>query len=137
MLVLLLLVLLMLHLPLVVRALPVGVLSVQTGRPRSFGGDEVELLETIASQVATIVLNARLLDRAFREGDVGEATTIPAPAPAPFPAGTVIRGLATAPVYGGVPTGASGNAAATAPTSFGGHCADGPWEAAYNPPWAT
>ncbi len=87
----------LLAVPLVVRALPVGVLSVQTGRPRSFGGDEVELLETIASQVATIVLNARLLDRAFREGDVGEATTIPAPAPAPFPAGTVIRGLATAP----------------------------------------
>ena len=47
------------------------------------------------------------------------------------------RGLATAPVYGGTPTGASGNAPPTAPTSFGGHCADGPWEAAYNPPWAT
>jgi len=47
------------------------------------------------------------------------------------------RGLATAPVYGGVPTGAGGNAAPGSPTSFGGHCADGPWEAAYSPPWAT
>ncbi len=85
----------LLAVPLVVRALPVGVLSVQTGRPRSFSEDEVELLETIASQVATIVLNARLLDRAFREGEVGEATTVASPAP--FPAGTLIRGLSTAP----------------------------------------
>lgn len=45
------------------------------------------------------------------------------------------RGLATGPVAGGVPTGASGNAPPSGTTSFGGHCANGPWEPAYTPPF--
>ena len=32
------------------------------------------------------------------------------------------RGLPTGPVAGGVPTGASGDAPPSPPTSFGGHC---------------
>jgi len=45
------------------------------------------------------------------------------------------RGLATAPVYGGVPSGARGTANATATTTFGNHCEEGPWEVEYSPPF--
>ena len=45
------------------------------------------------------------------------------------------RGLATGPVAGGVPTGASGKAPASPTTTFGGHCPSGPWEQAYSPPF--
>jgi hexosaminidase len=45
------------------------------------------------------------------------------------------RGLPTAPITGGVSTGAHGDAPPGAPTSFGGHCADGPWESLYAPPF--
>ncbi len=69
----------MLAVPLVVGALPTGVLVVQTGRPRHFSEEEIELLEMIAAQVASIVLNARLLDLAFREGRLGPAPTPPSP----------------------------------------------------------
>ena len=46
------------------------------------------------------------------------------------------RGLATGPVDGGVPTGASGQAPPSKTTTFGGHCAGGPWEPVYAPPFA-
>ena len=45
------------------------------------------------------------------------------------------RGLATAPVYGGVAVGASGSAASASPTTFGGHCEEGPWQPSYRPPF--
>ena len=45
------------------------------------------------------------------------------------------RGLATAPVYGGVPTGADGRAPPGPATNFGGHCDTGPWEVRYDPPF--
>lgn len=85
---------------LVVGALPVGVLVVQTGRPTEFPRDEIDLLEMIAAQVASIVLNARLLDLAFREGRLG-----PAPAPIEVPTakpGSVLRGI---PISAGIAVG--------------------------------
>lgn len=56
----------LLAVPLVVRGLPVGVLTVRTARRRVFPREQIELLEMIAAQVGSIVLNARLLDRAAR-----------------------------------------------------------------------
>jgi phosphotransferase system enzyme I (PtsP) len=84
----------MLAVPLFVRDHTVGVLTVQTRRPRQFSPDEVDLLETISGQVAAIVLNARLLDRAFH----GESVAAPQPQAAePFARGTSLRGLAVSP----------------------------------------
>jgi len=46
------------------------------------------------------------------------------------------RGLATAPVYGGIPVGATGTHPwGGDPTVFGGHCASGPWHPVYSPPF--
>jgi phosphotransferase system enzyme I (PtsP) len=86
----------LLAVPLLVRDHPIGVLTVQTARPRSFPSGEVELLETIASQVATIVLNARLLDRAYREGSLGTPAE-PVAQRAPLAPGTVLRGIPISP----------------------------------------
>ena len=93
----------LLAVPLIVRDHPIGVLTVQTARPRSFASSEVDLLETIAAQVATIVLNARLLDRAYREGSLG-VPAAPVVERAPPAAGTVLRGIAISPgvAIGGV-----------------------------------
>ena len=44
------------------------------------------------------------------------------------------RGLATAPVTGGLAIGAFGTAPPHIPHN-GGHCASGPWEPTYTPPW--
>jgi phosphotransferase system enzyme I (PtsP) len=81
----------LLAVPLFVGALPVGVLAIQTVRPREFSREEEDLLEMIAAQVASIVLNARLLDLAFREGRLGPSSA-PAAA-APLAPGTVLRGI--------------------------------------------
>jgi phosphotransferase system enzyme I (PtsP) len=87
----------LLAVPLFVRSLPVGVLTVQTAKPREYTEAEIELLEAIAGQVATIALNARLLDLAFREGQISEP---PLPrAPVAFPPGTAIAGIATSPGF--------------------------------------
>ncbi len=86
----------LLAVPLLVRDHPIGVLTVQTARPRGFPSSEVELLETIAAQVATIVLNARLLDRAYREGSLGTPAE-PVAQRAPLAPGTVLRGIAISP----------------------------------------
>ena len=45
------------------------------------------------------------------------------------------RGLATGPVDGGVPSGASGKAPWSPTTTFGGHCEGGPWQPYYSPPF--
>jgi phosphotransferase system enzyme I (PtsP) len=50
-----------LGLPLQVRGLPIGVIYIQNREPRRFTEDEVRALSAIASQVAPIVDNARLL----------------------------------------------------------------------------
>jgi phosphotransferase system enzyme I (PtsP) len=81
----------LLAVPLFVGALPVGVLAIQTARARAFSQEEQDLLEMIGAQVASIVLNARLLDLAFREGRI-EPAPVPAEAP-PLPPGTVLRGI--------------------------------------------
>jgi phosphotransferase system enzyme I (PtsP) len=85
----------LLAMPLLVRQLPVGVLTVQTPRPRDFTAEEIELLEAIAAQVATIALNAKLLDMAFREGQIAPETRVrPRERLAP---GTVLRGIPASP----------------------------------------
>jgi phosphotransferase system enzyme I (PtsP) len=89
----------MLAVPLRVREQPVGVLTVQTRRSREFSPDEIDLLETISVQVAAIVLNARLLDRASRLPTLAPAPPVQAE---PFARGSVQRGLAISP---GITTG--------------------------------
>jgi phosphotransferase system enzyme I (PtsP) len=90
----------MLAVPLVMGALSVGVLTVQSARPRVFSAEEIELLETISAQVASIVMNARLLDLALREGHID--ATRPVRPPPPFPKGTILRAIAVSP---GIATG--------------------------------
>jgi phosphotransferase system enzyme I (PtsP) len=51
-----------LGIPLFDRKSPIGVLVVQTGEPRHFSPEEISALSTIGFQVASIVINARLLD---------------------------------------------------------------------------
>ncbi|MHC4341564.1 MAG: phosphoenolpyruvate--protein phosphotransferase [Planctomycetota bacterium] len=51
----------LLGLPLQVRASPIGALTVQTREPRRFSRDEIRALSAIASQIAPVVDNARLL----------------------------------------------------------------------------
>ena len=48
--------------PVLERHAPLGVLVVQTLRRRSFTADEVSLLRTIAGQIASVLVKARLLD---------------------------------------------------------------------------
>ena len=51
-----------LGIPLFDRENPLGVLVLQTKQPREFSKDEISALSTIAFQVSSIVINARLLD---------------------------------------------------------------------------
>jgi len=48
--------------PILERRVPLGVLVVQTLRRRQFTDDEIRLLNTIASQVSSVLVQARLLD---------------------------------------------------------------------------
>jgi phosphotransferase system enzyme I (PtsP) len=52
--------------PLLVRGMPIGVLVVQTERPRQFDTQDVELLQTCSQLIAPVVMNARLLDLVAR-----------------------------------------------------------------------
>ncbi len=47
--------------PLIVRGVPIGVLSVQTRAPRSFPPQDVQSFQTCAQLIAPVVMNARLL----------------------------------------------------------------------------
>lgn len=88
----------LLAVPLFVRDQALGVLTVQTGRPRDFSTDEIELLQTIAVQVAAIVLNARLLDQAGRESAAG--ARVPPDRrrkPPRLRSGASLRGIAVSP----------------------------------------
>ena len=82
--------------PLLVRGEPVGVLTARTARVRVFPREQLELLEMIAAQVGTIVLNARLLDRALRDASHGRASH-PARALEVRKPGVPLRGIATSP----------------------------------------
>jgi phosphotransferase system enzyme I (PtsP) len=74
-----------LGIPLIHRKRPIGVLTVQTAEPRGFSVDEVRLLVTAASQLSTVIANARLLDRQAQ-------TTARPPRPVAF-----LRGIAVSP----------------------------------------
>ncbi len=74
--------------PLIHRKKPIGVLAVQTVAPRAFTSDDIRLLVTAASQVSTVIANARLLDRQAQEKDAG--------AVAP-PVETFLRGIGVSP----------------------------------------
>jgi phosphotransferase system enzyme I (PtsP) len=82
--------------PLLVRGEPVGVLTARTARVRVFPKEQHELLEMIAAQVGSIVLSARLLDRALREASSGRHGAAPH-AFAPLKPGAVLRGIGTSP----------------------------------------
>jgi len=49
-------------LPLVIRHKVLGVLDIHSDKPQAFGPDEIEVLQTLADQVAVAIENARLLD---------------------------------------------------------------------------
>ncbi len=77
--------------PLIHRKRTTGVLAVQTATPRRFTADEVRLLVTAASQVSTLIANARLLDT--------QAATEP-PAPGPGRREGFLRGIPVSPGVG-------------------------------------
>src|SRR5262245_57861692 len=81
--------------PLLVRGEPLGVLTARTARVRQFPSEQLELLEMIAAQVGSIVLNARLLDRALREAGSGRSAAVHAFTPRK--PGAVLRGIGTSP----------------------------------------
>lgn len=58
-----------LGIPLLHRRTAIGVLAVQTARPRLFSPDEVRLLVTAASQISTVIAHARLLDAQSHPGE--------------------------------------------------------------------
>jgi phosphotransferase system enzyme I (PtsP) len=82
--------------PLLVRGEPVGVLTARTARVRVFPPEQLELLEMIAAQVGSIVLSARLLDRALRERGKGGVSAA-ARLFAPLQQGAVLRGIGNSP----------------------------------------
>lgn len=51
-----------LALPLLVRNKVLGVLDIQSDKPQAFNADDVDVLQTLADQVAVAIENARLLD---------------------------------------------------------------------------
>ena len=57
-----------LGIPLLERKTPVGVIVVQTRDPRSFTQAEISTLATIAYQISSIVINAKLLDSIRKNG---------------------------------------------------------------------
>ena len=61
-----------------------------------FPKEQLELLEMIAAQVGSIVLSARLLDRALREASSGRHGAAAHPL-APLKPGAVLRGIGTSP----------------------------------------
>ncbi len=81
--------------PLLVRGEPVGVLTARTARVRVFTDAQLELLEMIAAQVGSIVLNARLLDRALR--DASHSRTGASHELERLKPGAVLRGIGTSP----------------------------------------
>lgn len=58
-----------LGIPLFERKAPVGVIVVQTRAPRVFTAEEVSTLSTIAYQISSIVINAKLLDSIRKKED--------------------------------------------------------------------
>lgn len=61
-----------LAIPLFDRTSPLGVMVIQTRENRTFSADETSTLSTIAFQVSSIVVNARLLDTIDRQQDLND-----------------------------------------------------------------
>ena len=55
--------------PLIVRDQVIGVLSIQSYQPHAFGEDHLRLLETLATQAAVAIENARLFDEVQRRAE--------------------------------------------------------------------
>ncbi len=97
-----------LAIPLFDRNDPLGVMVIQTLERRTFSADETSTLSTIAFQVASIVVNARLLDTIDKQQDLFDLPLLTAEADANKQPGTataeptVLRGKAA---YPGVITG--------------------------------
>jgi GAF domain-containing protein len=51
-----------LALPLLIRGRALGVLDIQSDKPQAFAADDIDVLQTVADQVAIAIENARLLD---------------------------------------------------------------------------
>ena len=51
-----------LALPLLIRESVLGVLDIQSDKPRAFSVDDIDVLQTLADQIAVAIENARLLD---------------------------------------------------------------------------
>ncbi len=49
-------------LPLLIRERVLGVLDIQSDQPRAFSVDDIDVLQTLADQIAVAIENARLLD---------------------------------------------------------------------------
>jgi len=64
--------------PLFDRKKPLGVIVLQTRQPREFTKEEISALSTIAFQISSIVVNARLLD-SIRRRDIEEQTFVSLP----------------------------------------------------------
>ncbi|HEX9776777.1 MAG TPA: phosphoenolpyruvate--protein phosphotransferase [Geopsychrobacteraceae bacterium] len=62
-----------LGIPLADRSQPLGVLVIQTRAPRTFSDEETATLNTIAFQVASIVVNARLLNTIDRQQEATDS----------------------------------------------------------------
>jgi len=66
-----------LGIPLFDRENPLGVLVLQTKQPREFSKEEISALSTIAFQVSSIVINARLLDSIRDKENGNQAIDLP------------------------------------------------------------
>ncbi|MFV1956558.1 MAG: phosphoenolpyruvate--protein phosphotransferase [bacterium] len=77
--------------PLISRRSPIGVLVVQDKKERNYSTQEIQLFTTIAGQVASVAVNARLLS------ELSTGSTLEAFDPLPVPVRTILHGTAAAP----------------------------------------
>ncbi len=63
-------------LPLVSRDEAIGAMTIQSEQPRAFGEDDILLLQTMADQVATAIVNARLFSRATHAALAAESNQV-------------------------------------------------------------
>jgi GAF domain-containing protein len=64
-----------LALPLMIRNQVLGVLDIQSDKPRAFNVDDIDVLQTLADQIAVAIENARLLDESIAALQQLEAVT--------------------------------------------------------------
>jgi phosphotransferase system enzyme I (PtsP) len=83
--------------PLVEGGLLLGVLVVQTAEPRTFTQSEVRMLVTVAAQLASLVGDARLLERVGAAAHTPAAATVASGSPPPL---ATLRGVPLSPGSG-------------------------------------